>query len=110
MPLGEWMKEVRRVHRLTAEECAVRAGVKQPVWAEWESDQGQRRRSTVEKIAIGLGVGREEALVAAGFRPEEEPEPERELKLLFAGLTADQQRVILNAARAMRDTFIGIAA
>jgi transcriptional regulator with XRE-family HTH domain len=55
MRLNAWMRETRSRKQLTMQHCAECAGVKQPTWAEWETNPDLHpRQSTVEKIALGL--------------------------------------------------------
>lgn len=66
-----WVREQRTQKGLSTSECAERAGVKQPVWSEYESESNdaQPRRSRVVKVACGLGMQVDEVLVAAGLLP-----------------------------------------
>ena len=68
---AQWVREQRLARGFSTSECAERAGVKQPVWSEYESEanSGQPRRSRVEKVALGLQMPIDEVLVAAGLLP-----------------------------------------
>ena len=100
MTLGKWMRQVRREKNLTMEECAQRANVKQPTWAGWESEGGERRQSTLKKIAYALDVSEEEVFKAAGFPIV----PEAQLSSLLRDLSPEEQRIVLNVAKATRDS------
>lgn len=73
LTFGQWMKEVRLSRKLSATECAEKAGMKPPVWSNWENDRSrskdgrpsQPRTETLQAIAIALDVDLEEARIAA---------------------------------------------
>ena len=73
LTFGQWIRETRLSRKLTAAECADRAGMKAPVWSNWENDRSrsrngkpsQPRAETLEAIAKALDVTLEEAMAAA---------------------------------------------
>ena len=56
LPFAAWMQQTRLAKGLSVSECATAAGVKQPVWSEWEDAPPTKewRRATVRKIAFAL--------------------------------------------------------
>lgn len=75
---SDWVRSTRRARNWTLVEVADRAGIKQPVWSQWESGKAVPRRETVIKIADALMVPREDALLRAGYLPGAEHNEARE--------------------------------
>lgn len=98
---SEWVRASRRAKDLTLLEVAERAGVKQPVWSQWESGRATPRRETVIKIADALQVPHKEALMRAGYMPSETSCCDTgashriwsQLEPILMGLPADKQPV-----------------
>jgi len=68
MTFAEWVTMRRKAAGLSQIEAAERASVHQTVWSDWENNNRQPQKKTVEKIAVALGVPRAEALEAAGYQ------------------------------------------
>lgn len=112
---SEWVRATRRAKDLTLNEVAERAGVKQPVWSQWESGKAVPRRETVIKIADALQESHKEVLMRAGYLPSEpeccQTEDSRqlwaELEPILMGFPADKRpvakRMMVDYARSIRD-------
>lgn len=89
------------------EDCALRMGVTQPAWSEWENDKvGNPRRRTILKIAAALEESPTDFLLAAGFAPGR-MEPDEEITRLLYSLAPDKRDL---AVRLFRSTVQAIAA
>lgn len=109
MTLGQFMRRRRLQLDLTVGEAAKRAGMKDPVWSNWENDRSRRadglparpRPETIKAIASALEVG--EIVIAEVVL--EIPMDQEEDKA-FAGDIERALRRIPNEKRAMAKRMI----
>lgn len=70
MEFWTWVRAEMQARGLTATECAERAGMTQSGWSRYLNEPSQDpRRSTLRRVAKGLGMPYEEVLRMAGKRP-----------------------------------------
>jgi transcriptional regulator with XRE-family HTH domain len=85
---GNWIKELRDNARLSQDGAARRAGIDRQQWYRIENGLSGTKRDTVIRIAHALSASPDEALVRAGFAPEqplqdlERPKPNNVQELL----------------------------
>lgn len=100
MTWGEFVRKERERKRLTASECASRAGFKIQQWSRMESDEPRRKdgtppvpkRSTVEIVAAVLEIPLKRALLYAASDYTEEAIEEHEGRETFED---DQREALL---------------
>lgn len=117
---GAWMRETRESRRMSAVECAEKAGMKAPVWSNWENDRSRRRdglpaqprRETLIAIARALEVSVEEAAAAAfGQRLETSHALQERLNPILDRLSPDRRKqmedYLVKQAREVSDLLSG---
>jgi len=97
---GAWLKEQRKRQGLTQAQLSARSEVDTIHISRVENKRAGVTPETVEKLARALGLDVQEALLRAGFGRLSD-HPDRELQMLFDGLTIDQRRVVINVAKAV---------
>lgn len=114
MSFAAWIRETRLRKGLQVSECAVRAGVGQPTWSDYEASSPNKewRKATIHKIALGLGVDSATALVEARLLPLEEPDMEagRRLGPILARASPSKRRAILDMLEEVASGMVKIAA
>lgn len=103
MNFSQWVVQTREAQKLSQTECALRAGIRQPSWQEYEAVNRPRARKTVEKIADALGVKRAEALEAAGYATEPPDVPAEVVSYWQRAVRAGKETEMLKAWRATAD-------
>jgi transcriptional regulator with XRE-family HTH domain len=114
MSFAVWVRETRMRKGLQVSECAIRAGVGQSTWSEYESSSPQKewRKATVLRIAAGLGVDADTALLEARLLPKEEPVMEQVRKLgpIVGRAPPDKQPAIWETLANVAEQLVTIAA
>lgn len=108
-PFGNWLREHRKAAGMTQKELNEASGVDIIHLSRLENGRSGVTPETVRKLAIAIGVDQREALYRAGFGRMTDY-PDSEFTMLMDGLNSDQQRIILNAARAIRETMLSAPA
>lgn len=67
MVFGNWVRDRRMGFRMTATECASRAGMKLQQWNRMEKIVEHPEYKTALAVAAGLGLSAAEVLEAAGY-------------------------------------------
>lgn len=109
LTFGAWMRQIRTGKRLSATECAVRAGMELPVWSNWENDRSRRkdgrpsqpRQRTIESIARALDVSVADAMFAAYGR--EVPAQGDDWQRIYERIPPSRRARFLEAVKAMAD-------
>ena len=111
---ASWMRETREQKRMSAADCASRAGVSQPTWSQWEGAPPEKewRTPTVNKIADGLGVPRKVALAMAGRMASDKPDEliGQRLGPILERAPANRREFILQTLEEMAQRMVEIPA
>lgn len=115
---GQWVKSNRLRLEMTQEELAARVGCSPTYISTLEratphskTDKPTRPSETlVEALADVFSVKPDTARLLAGYASEAELKPDVEITQIMDGLNKEQQRLVVNAARAFRDALLSAPA
>lgn len=106
MTFGKWLHERRTARGLTQEKAAASAGITRAMLAKLEGDRTGTTRKTLERLAVALGVDIEE--MAARYGSGRFIGEDTEITYLLSDLSPAQRRIVLNVAKATRESLLAV--